>query len=209
MSLSLTESKYIALTECCKDTMFTQQLCQEVAHIQVPGVVMEDNNGAIFLSTNKQVEQRTKHIDIKHHYVREFCSEHNGIQGGVVVKVGTDFMTKNPDVKTFKFHADEINAGLPWFKEHVFGIGGAIAKHVGGMSRNVFSIEESPSEKEIEGSSVGYKSGSSMYDGTPSTKEVNNLVIEMVRDNPKRSDRERGRGSCFYVRGFLDAKHIP
>jgi len=142
VSLSLTESKYIALTECCKDTMFTQQLCQEVAHIQVPGVVMEDNNGAIFLSTNKQVEQRTKHIDIKHHYVREFCSEQNGIQRGVIVKVGTDFnhsdiMMKNPDVKTFKYHAGEIDAGL-------------IAKHVGGMSRNVFSIDESLSDKDIQ-----------------------------------------------------------
>ena len=109
---------------------------------------------------------------------------------GVIVKVGTDFnhsdiMTKNLDVKTFKYHADDIDAGLPWFKEHVFGIGGAIAKHVGGMSRNVFSIEESPSEKEIQGSSVGSDSGSSMYDGMQSTEEVNNLGIELVRDNPK------------------------
>jgi len=60
---------------------------------------------------------------------------------GVIVKVGTDFnhsdiMTKNPDVKTFKFHAGEIEAGLPWFKEHVFGIDGVITKHVGGMWRN-------------------------------------------------------------------------
>ena len=47
-------------------------------------------------------------------------------------------------------------------------------------------------EKEIEGPSVGYNSGSSMYDGTPSTKEVNNLVIEMVRANPKRSEGETG-----------------
>jgi len=49
VSLSSTESEYQALTE----TTFTQQLCQETAHIQVPGVVLEDNNGAIFLSKNK------------------------------------------------------------------------------------------------------------------------------------------------------------
>jgi len=80
-------------------------------------------------------------------------------------------MTKNPDVKTFKYHAGEIEAGLPWFKEHVFEIDGVIAKHVGGMSRNnVFCIQESLSEKEIQGSSVGSDSGSSMYDGMQSTE---------------------------------------
>ena len=179
VSLSSTESEYHSLVECCKETTFTQQLCQEAAYIEVPGVVLEDNNGAIFLSKNKQVGQRTEHIDIKHHFVvREFCSEQNGIQQrGVIVKVPTelnhsDIMTKSPDVKTFKYHADEIEAGLPWIKAHVFGIDGVITKHVGGMSRNVFHIEKSLSEKEFQGSPVGSKSGSSMYDGMQSTEEV-------------------------------------
>ena len=30
-----------------------------------------DNQAAIFLAINPAVEQRTKHIDIRHHYIRE------------------------------------------------------------------------------------------------------------------------------------------
>ena len=33
--------------------------------------VFEDNEGAIKLATNKNASRRTKHIDVKHHLVRD------------------------------------------------------------------------------------------------------------------------------------------
>ena len=38
--------------------------------INIP-IVMEDNNGAIKLSNNLESYKRTKHIDIKYHFIRE------------------------------------------------------------------------------------------------------------------------------------------
>ena len=37
----------------------------------MPGIIYEDNEGAIFLAKNRQVGMRTKHIDIKYHFIRE------------------------------------------------------------------------------------------------------------------------------------------
>jgi hypothetical protein len=36
-----------------------------------PAIIYEDNLGAIFLVKNQQVSARTKHIDIRHHFMRE------------------------------------------------------------------------------------------------------------------------------------------
>ena len=40
-----------------------------------PTVLMEDNQGAIAISKNPVTHARTKHIDIKFHYVREAVKE--------------------------------------------------------------------------------------------------------------------------------------
>ena len=40
-----------------------------------PGVIYEDNIGAISLAQNKQVDQRTKHIDVRDHYIRGLIDE--------------------------------------------------------------------------------------------------------------------------------------
>ena len=36
---------------------------------EMPGIIYEDNEGAIFLAKNQQVGMRTKHIDIKYHFI--------------------------------------------------------------------------------------------------------------------------------------------
>ena len=76
----------------------------------MPGIIFEDNNGAIILVRNKQVTMTTKHIDVRYHFVREFCNRNSdGIVQGHVEKVPTDentadICTKNTDVKTFIYH---------------------------------------------------------------------------------------------------------
>ena len=37
----------------------------------MPGIIYEDNEGAIFLAKNQQIGMHTKHIDIKYHFIRE------------------------------------------------------------------------------------------------------------------------------------------
>ena len=43
--------------------------------IENPIPLCSDNQAAIFLTINPAVERRTKHIDIRHHYIREQYEE--------------------------------------------------------------------------------------------------------------------------------------
>jgi len=57
-------------------------LLGELKLSELPGILFEDNAGSIFLAQNKQVSKRTKHIDLKHHFIREFTENRDGIQQG-------------------------------------------------------------------------------------------------------------------------------
>jgi hypothetical protein len=70
VSLSSTEAEYQALSECAQEAMFTRNLITEITgETQPPAIIYEDNLGAIFLSKNSQVSARTKHIDVRHHFI--------------------------------------------------------------------------------------------------------------------------------------------
>jgi len=43
--------------------------------VDLPAILFEDNMSAIYISKNKQVSKRTKHIDVKYHYTREFIEK--------------------------------------------------------------------------------------------------------------------------------------
>jgi hypothetical protein len=45
---------------------------------KTPAIIYEDNLGCIFLIKNQQIGQRTKHIDIRKHFIREL---HEGKEG--------------------------------------------------------------------------------------------------------------------------------
>ena len=132
LSDSTTEAEYKELAKLAKGTKFVQMLLDELNLVDLPGMLFEDNAGAIFLSANKQVSKRTKHIDLKHHFICEFTEEKNGMQQGAIFKIGTelntaDIGTKNVDVKSFKRHADELDAGMSMLRERFYGKHGLLS----------------------------------------------------------------------------------
>ena len=58
--------------------MFVHNILKEINHLILPGLIDEDNQGAIFLAENRQVNNRTKHIDTQYHFIREFVSNNEG-----------------------------------------------------------------------------------------------------------------------------------
>ena len=46
-------------------------LLEEIVYVKTPGILLEDNERCKFLVKNKQVDSRTKHIDIAMHSIRE------------------------------------------------------------------------------------------------------------------------------------------
>ena len=69
--LSSAEAKYVTLTEMCKEQRFIQMLLDEIYEVELPGILYCDNEAAEYLTKNKHVSARTKHIDIREHYIRE------------------------------------------------------------------------------------------------------------------------------------------
>ncbi len=73
MTLSSSEAEYVALSEAAKEVKFVYQLLVSMdMKVKLPIVVHVDNLGAVFMSENVSVSQRTKHVDIHYRFVQEF-----------------------------------------------------------------------------------------------------------------------------------------
>ena len=76
VTLSSTEAEYVAASTCATEIKFIQMLMEEVVPWETvrPATILEDNTGAIYLMENQAVGNRTKHIDIRMHHIREMMS---------------------------------------------------------------------------------------------------------------------------------------
>lgn len=76
VALSTAEAEYIALSGATQEAVWLRQLTSELRFKQTkPTVIYEDNQSAISLAQNAQFHGRMKHIDIRHHFVREKVSD--------------------------------------------------------------------------------------------------------------------------------------
>ena len=68
---SSTEAEYMAMSDCSRQVVWVRNLLAELGyyidHIPLAG----DNQGSIFIASNPVTEPRSKHIDIRYHYIRE------------------------------------------------------------------------------------------------------------------------------------------
>ena len=72
MSKSSTESVYIALSGACQVAVWLRKLLADTGLEQKgPSTIYEDNQGAIDLAKNPRFHNRTKHIDVSFHNIRE------------------------------------------------------------------------------------------------------------------------------------------
>ncbi|MEO0684489.1 MAG: Ty1/Copia family ribonuclease HI, partial [Cyanobacteria bacterium J06649_11] len=72
IAVSSTEADYFSLSHATQEIVWLRQLLNNIGFKQTkPTKLYEDNQGAIGLSKNPKLNSRTKHIDIKFHYVRE------------------------------------------------------------------------------------------------------------------------------------------
>lgn len=71
VALSSTEAEYMALGEAAKEAVYLRRLLRELGINAGRVKLSNDNIGAQRLATNPVFHARTKHIDIRHHFVRE------------------------------------------------------------------------------------------------------------------------------------------
>ena len=114
VTLSSTEAEYVAASMCATEIKFITMLMEEVGvSYPRPAMLLEDNTGAIFILNNDQVGQRTKHIDIKWHHVRDMIKD-----GDLVVMYvrsednPADIMTKNTKEALYIKHVTAMKKGV-------------------------------------------------------------------------------------------------
>eukprot|EP00731_Ephydatia_muelleri_P036346 Em0239g7a len=72
VALSTTEAEYVALGAATQEVVWLRRLLSDIkASPKMPTIISEDNQGTIAIARNPVYHARTKHIDIKYHYVRE------------------------------------------------------------------------------------------------------------------------------------------
>jgi hypothetical protein len=71
VALSSTEAEYMSLSDASRQLVWVRSLMQEIGFNLGPIPLCGDNQGAIFIASNPVQERRTKHIDIRFHYIRE------------------------------------------------------------------------------------------------------------------------------------------
>lgn len=71
VALSTTESKYVAITEAFKEATWLKGLITEIGFLKDKTVVFSDSQSGIQLCKNPVFHDRTKHIDVRFHYLRD------------------------------------------------------------------------------------------------------------------------------------------
>ena len=76
ISLSTTESEYIAATYAAKEALWLRQLILQLFGITLDATTLfSDNQSAIALTKEHQYHARTKHIDVRFHFIRWIVEE--------------------------------------------------------------------------------------------------------------------------------------
>ena len=82
VALSTAEAEYMALSSAAQEAVWMRELNSDLGNQQSqPILIFEDNQSAIAMAKNPQFHKRSKHINIKYHYVREQVGK-----GTIVVK---------------------------------------------------------------------------------------------------------------------------
>ncbi len=72
VALSTVEAEYVAMSRCAQQMVWMQTWLDEIkVKHHLPGVIKGDSRGALALAKNTKDHGKVKHIDIRHHYIRE------------------------------------------------------------------------------------------------------------------------------------------
>ena len=75
IALSTTEAEFIAATEACKELLWMKNILLELGFKQDRHVLFCDSQSAIHLSKNSTFHSRSKHIDVRYHWIREVLND--------------------------------------------------------------------------------------------------------------------------------------
>jgi hypothetical protein len=110
LSLSTAEAEYIAAGHCCAQLLWMRQTLRVYGYKLSKVPLLCDNESAIRMAENPVEHSRTKHINIRYHFLRDH-QQRGDIE---IAYINTkdqlaDIFTKPLDEKTFSKLRNELN----------------------------------------------------------------------------------------------------
>ena len=106
VTLSVTEAEQAAGVTEAQDMLYTYRVIESIGlKVKLPMLLEMDNSGAVDLANNFSIGGRTRHVDVRQHFLRELKDE-----GLLVIKHvdgdsnDADIFTKNTEAKVFNRH---------------------------------------------------------------------------------------------------------
>jgi len=111
VALSITEAEFIVITEACKEMLWVKKFLQELGFSQERYVLLCDSQSAIHLGKNSTFHLKSKHIDVRYHWIRDVLNDKLlELEKVHVDENGFDRMTKS--LSRWKFEICCLIAGL-------------------------------------------------------------------------------------------------
>ena len=98
--LSSTAAKYVALSEASREACWLRNLYSEMGLLneRIPTMIRGDNEGSLAMARNPQYHKRSKHIDLRWHWIREL------IEDGIVTVDSCRDPDQTADILTKALH---------------------------------------------------------------------------------------------------------
>ena len=110
VSLSSSEAEYISLSESCKEFLWLRSIYHDMTGVSLNAKVKEDNQSVISMVKDCNSINRTKHIDVRYHFVRDLAdSKTISLEYCESKQMLADVMTKALPINAFKIHRDNLN----------------------------------------------------------------------------------------------------
>lgn len=113
VATSTTEAEYIAAAEAVKELIWLGRLFEEMTGESVCPALCVDNQSAIKLIGNPGMHRRTKHIDVRYHFIRDekrkktFTLKYVGTQ-----QQAADFLTKGLSKDKLERNKEAVGVGF-------------------------------------------------------------------------------------------------
>ena len=110
VTLSTTEAEYVSMSKGMKDLLFIKMCLNYIKmKVDLPMVVLIDNIGAIEMLDSKTGQCKTKHIDTRFHWIKQYVDD-NQVKVDYIKSENNvaDMLTKNLQPRLFERHSNKL-----------------------------------------------------------------------------------------------------
>ena len=115
VSTSSTESEYYALTNTIKEAIWTKLFLSLTSlPSPTPFPILCDNQSTCTIANTDSISSRTKHIDVRHHYIRQHLTDGSFITKWIpTTHMTADILTKPLLSTLFFYHRNNLGLFTP------------------------------------------------------------------------------------------------